>query len=215
MRSEGKGLLIVGAGGHGKVVLDAARLSGRFTKYVFLDEDPARWGTRTLGVEVAGGLEVFSRLETDEWEVAIAVGVNEERRRLAAQVEEMGWTFVSVVHPEAVVAKDVEVSPGVVVCAGAVVNPGARIRSHAIVNSRAVVEHDCSIGAYAHIAPGACLGGDVHVGTGALVGIRAAILPGTRIGDLAVVGAGAVVTADVEARAVVVGMPARSLGSPR
>ncbi len=215
MRSDGKGLLIVGAGGHGKVVLDAAELTGRFAGFIFLDENPVRRGTCILGTEVSGGQELLSRLETDEWQVVIAVGLNEGRRRLAAQIEGMGWDFASVVHPKAAVAKDAEISPGVVICAGAVVNPGARLGPHVIVNSRAVIEHDCIVETCAHIAPGACLGGGVHVRAGALIGIRAAVLPGIRIGEEAVVGAGAVVTADVDARAVVVGVPARSLGSPR
>ncbi len=211
MRTGGRGLLIVGAGGHGEVVLDVAKCSGRFADYLFLDENPAERGTHVQGVEVAGSHELLSRLDKADWDVIVAVGDNEVRRRLAAQIDELGWGFASVTHPSATVAEAVEVSPGVVVCAGAVVNPGAHLGAHAIVNSRAVVEHDCSVGAYAHIAPGSCLGGGVQVGSGALIGIRAAVLPGTRIGDFAVVGAGASVIKDVSERAVVVGVPAREI----
>ena len=102
-----------------------------------------------------------------------------------------------------------EIAPGTVICAGAVVNSCVRIGSHVIVNTNAVVEHDCVIGDFTHVAPAACLGGEVRTGVGVLVGAGATILPGLEIGNRAIVGAGAVVTRNVAAGDVVVGIPAR------
>lgn len=205
------GLLVIGAGGHAKVVLDAARRSKNFEQFTILDENPANWGKRILDVEIIGGQELLGRLNPNEWLAVIAVGENEARRRLAIQAAEAGWRFARIVHPSAQIGEDVKIGVGTVIFARAVVNASARIGEHVIINSSAIIEHDSIVGEFAHLAPGSCMTGGSEVGSLALLGARATVLSGCRVGDSAVVGAGAVVTHDVSPGDVVVGVPARPL----
>ena len=211
MSESGGGLLIIGAGGHAKVVLAAARLEKRFECFAILDEDSANWGTCVQGTEVVGGCDLLTRLNSDEWHAVIAVGDNETRRRFAQQATQIGWRFACIFHPRAHIGEDVGIGEGTVILPQAVVNESSRIGRHVIVNSGAIVEHDCIIADYAHLAPGCCLTGRCEVGELAMIGARAAVLPGVRVGASAVVGAGAVVTHDVGVAEVVVGVPARPL----
>jgi acetyltransferase EpsM len=209
VKNELPGLVVVGSGGHGKVVLDAARRSGGFARFVFVDEDVEHAGSDVLGAQVLGGVETLSRLDKERWLVVLGIGANGDRRRLAEEIHELGWRFASVVHPGALIGASVDVAPGAVVLAGAVINACAQVGEHAIVNSRAVVEHDCVVEGFVHVAPGACLGGGVRVRRCAIVGMQAAVLPGLEIGEDAIVGAGATVTRNVPPRTVVAGVPAR------
>ena len=211
MGNRSGGLLILGGGGHAKVVLDAAKRSGRFTRYAVLDDYPHPSETRVLDIPVIGDHALLERLDREEWRVVVAVGDNATRRNLAQEAAAMGWRFARVIHPSAQIGEDVEIGEGTVVLARAVVNASARIGRHVILNSATVVEHDCIVGDFVHLAPASCVTGAGRVDAGAVVGARATVLPGRQIGVGALVGAGAVVTRDVLPRSVAVGIPARPL----
>jgi acetyltransferase EpsM len=204
-------LVIYGAGGHGRVVLDAALASGAFEVIGFLDDDASTHGTSVHGVPVLGGLGDIERQITEGCRVVLAIGDPKTRRRLADAVAARGLLFTAVVHPSAVVGRGASVGEGTVVLPSAVIHTDAAVGQHAIVNTAATIDHDCQIGDFAHIAPGAHLAGHVSVGMGAHVGIGACIVVGVRIGDGAVIGAGAAVLDDVPAGATVVGVPARAV----
>ncbi len=201
-------VVIYGAGGHGKVVLDALERGGRDVAG-FVDDDPDRAGDAFCGQPVLAA--------PGEWEAAggvefvVAIGDAAGRQRATARLQQLGRELATVVHPAAVIAPDVEVGRGSVILAGATVNPGARVGRGAIINTGAIVDHDCTIGDFAHVAPGARLAGHVSVGARTLVGIGATVVPGVRIGPDAVVGAGAVVLTDVEAGTTVAGVPAKAV----
>jgi sugar O-acyltransferase (sialic acid O-acetyltransferase NeuD family) len=199
-------VVIYGCGGHGKVVADILLAAGRAVLGFLDDGRPA--GNKVLGLPVLGDI---GWIKGREVAVALGVGDNAQRRKLAERLESAGVTLISAVHPTAAVAASVRVEPGVVVMANAVVNAEARLGKGAIVNSGAVVEHDCDVGAFAHLSPNSALGGAARVGDGAHLGLGAMVLPGLSVGANAVVGAGAVVIHPVEPFHIAVGVPARSL----
>lgn len=204
-------LVIVGFGGHGRVLADALTAAGREIRGVLDRNAQAIEGTDLAWL---GTDERHEGLDPDEVDLVHGVGhVGDAklRRSIARRLEADGFRFATVVHPTAVVSSGAVLYDGAQVMAGAVVQTGARIGAFAIVNSGAVVDHDCCIGAYAHIAPGAALSGDVSLGEGALVGTGAAVIQGVSVGVGAIVGAGAAVVRDVAAGATVVGVPARPL----
>lgn len=210
-------LWILGAGGHGRVVADAAAASGRYGEIVFFDDDSrldrqvARWSVRGdskafVAVPAPTGAVPVAPIERH-----IGIGDNHRRDDQARRCEGLGLSLATIVHPAAVVSADAVLAPGCFIAAGAVVAPGAELGVATIVNHGASVDHDGRIGRAAHIGPGARLGGTVTVGDGAWIGLGAVVRHGARIGARALVGAGAVVVADVADAARVVGNPARPL----
>ena len=193
-------LLIVGAGGHAKVVADAARSAGVGVSVLGTGKDP----DSVLGIPV---LREAERPDADFF--IVAVGDNRSRATLYERWLERGLQPASVVHPSAVVADSARVGPGTFIAAGVVVNAEADIGANAILNTGCTVDHDCRIGDHAHIGPGASLCGAVGIGEGALVGVGACASPGVAVGAWSVVGAGAAITVDLPGNAVCVGVPAR------
>lgn len=201
----GDGVVVIGAGGHAKVVIATLQAAGHDVQAVF-DDDASRWGQEILGIAIEGPIR---RLEGGDGRPAVlAIGDNDLRRKLAANLN-LRW--LSVVHPAATVHESVELNPGAVVFAGAVVQPDAVIGCHAIVNTGASVDHDGRIGDFVHIGPGARLAGEVRLDEGVFVGAGAVVIPGVTVRRGSVVGAGSTVLGDVPEKAVAVGSPARHL----
>ena len=196
-------VLVLGAGGHAKVVISTLQASGRVVDAI-LDDEVSLLDHEINGVPVVGKVERAH--EFRQLEAIIAIGENQRRRELAESLS-LDWTIA--VHPSAVVHPMVEISPGSVVLAGAVLQPGATVGPHAIVNTGSTVDHDCSIGSFAHLAPGSHLGGGVRIGDGAFVGIGACVLPNCEVGEWAVLGAGAIAIRSLARLTVAVGVPAK------
>lgn len=204
-------VVILGASGHGKVVCDALLASGLPETELlgFVDDDPHKWDTRILGFPVLGSLERLNRQL--EVELAMGIGDNAARRGVFDRAGALGYRFVNVIHPTAVIGRGCALGRGIVAFANAVVNSGSSIGDDVILNTSCSVDHDCTIGQHAHIAPGARLAGSVRVGVGALVGVGASIIPGREVGDWSVVGAGACITRSVPPGLTVVGVPAKGI----
>lgn len=200
--------LLIGAGGHAKVVLDALQLESPLGAIEVRDEDIKKRNSELLDVMIQAPV---GNPSTWPSRVHVAIGNNYDRQRYSEQVLAVDKILYTVKHPAAVVSPFIRIGRGVFIAARCIVGPSVVIADGVIINHAAVVDHDCQIGAWTHIAPGVVLGGKVVVGEGCLIGSGAVLLPGIRIGDGAVVGSGAVVTRDVAASATVVGVPARML----
>ncbi|HEY2746372.1 MAG TPA: NeuD/PglB/VioB family sugar acetyltransferase [Polyangia bacterium] len=192
-------ILIVGAGGHGKVVADLLRVGGAFEIAAFADEEARqRDGDLYLGARVLAGEGALVRArELGLGWAIVAVGDCAARLGGCERLRAHGFEIASAVHPRAVVAADVTIGAGTVVLAGAVVNTAARLGDAVLVNSMALVDHDCDIDDGVHVEPGATVGGSVRVGRATTIGSGATIVKGRRIGAHARVAPGAVVTSDV------------------
>jgi sugar O-acyltransferase (sialic acid O-acetyltransferase NeuD family) len=203
-------LVIWGAGGHAKVVYDAARAMG-YARILFVDD---RAGGELYGCAiVAPSSDIQAAGESMQF--IVAIGDNRARSECYSRALRQGWRAATIIHPSAVVSSFSEISPGCAILPRAVINAGAVIGPNCIINTGAIVEHDCRISTHVHISPSATLGGNVQVGELAHVGIGACVLPGVSIGAASAVGAGAVVLASIPEAVTAVGVPARILSRPR
>lgn len=192
------GAILLGGGGHGRVVLALARAAGMAVAGVC---DPAlAEGSLWQGVPVLGDDHALDGRDPTALVLLNGLGRmpgSTARARLQALWEARGAAFPPLVHPAAWVAPDALLGPGAQIMAGAVVQPGCRIGAGSIVNTRAGLDHDGTLGADVHLAPGATLCGGVSVGDGAFIGAGATVIQGLRIGAGARVPAGALLTRDL------------------
>lgn len=214
---DGAGTLLVwGAGGHGRVVAELARLAG-FAVAGYADRNAEKVGS-VIDSEGANVLTTEDRLPAWLGEAearALALGVGDNRARLERSRRFDPAELPPLLHPAATMSPSATLEPGAVMFAGAVANSGSSIGWAAIVNTAAVIEHDVVLGAGVHVSPGAVIAGGAVVEEGTWVGANATVLPGVRIGAWSIVGAGAVVLRDVEPGATVVGNPARVIRGGR
>lgn len=212
--------MIWGAGGHAEVVADIIRQCGTHQIAAFVDDiTPKLREDSFLGAPLLKNkADLEKLLGAGTRELIVAVGDGEMRLRLAGEARRLGFRLGVAIHPRATLAPTASLGAGSVLAAGAVVNPGAILGENVIINTSASVDHGCVLEDGVHICPGAHLAGKVTVGRGAWIGIGATVIERVRIGEWAFIGAGAVVVADIPARTLARGVPAkvarRLAGSP-
>lgn len=196
-------LLILGAGGHGRVVADAALVHGGWMQVLATDRNPDKCvGNLLPGIPLLPLAEAMDRAAA----IHIAIGSVLDREREAKYTR---LPLGNVIHPRASLSLYAQIAAGCFIAAHAVVAPGAVLGLGVIINHGAVVDHDVQIGDFTHVAPLAALSGNVRLGARVLIGAGANVLPNVRIADDVVIGAGAVVTGNIEAPGVYAGVPAR------
>ncbi len=196
-------LVILGAGGHGRICAETARLTG-YGEIVFLDDQADKYDF------VAGTISEF-RKYLDDCDFFAAVGNNQIRRKLFGLIAESGGSVVSLVQPSAVIAESAVIGKGCVVMPCAVINAGAEIGDGVIVNTCSSVDHDCRIGDFCHIAVGAHLAGTVEVGENTFIGAGATVINNVSVAGNTVVGAGATVVRNLTQGGTYAGTPAKRI----
>lgn len=203
-------LIVFGAGGHAKVVIESARAAHPGCELVLLDDRPEAVGDELLGARIVGGRSWLDE-NWSEASVVPALGSNADRYALCEEMRRRGRQLATIVHPSAILSASARLADGCFLAPGAIVNASSRLGPGAIVNTGASVDHDCQVGAAAHIAPGARLCGGVRVGDRTLVGTASAVIPGVNIGADVTIAAGSAVVRDVPDGARMGGCPARAL----
>ena len=204
-----KRLFIIGAGGHGAVVAEAAAAMERWEEILFLDDNkPA---DSVVGYPVIGEIESLFTLANNDMEVIVAIGDNRRRLSFCDELFGKDIQLATVIHPTACISPSAVISSGTVLFAGTIVNARANLGRACILNTGATVDHDCVIKNGAHISPGANLAGEVTIGECAWIGIGSAIKEGVNVGRDVIVGAGSAVVSDVADGETIGGVPARRL----
>lgn len=191
-------MVIFGASGHGKVILDTLQASGEFSVEKFLDDNPSAESFCNLP------LNLPSEKDSDE-EIIIAIGNNQIRKNVATKFH----NYVNAIHPLSFISQKAKLGKGNAIMPGVVVNHSTQIGNHCILNTNCSIDHDCLIEDFVHISPNVALAGNVTVGECTHIGIGACIIQGIKIGKNVTIGAGSVIIKDVPDNSVVVGNPGR------
>jgi sugar O-acyltransferase (sialic acid O-acetyltransferase NeuD family) len=207
MKSEK--VLIYGASGHGKVIIDIVEQEGRYEIAGLLDDDPAIQGQNFCRYPILGGFSLLNEGIHRDCKLILAIGDNQARRRLWKKLKELGYELVCAIHPSAQIARDVSIGPGTVIMANTAVNSGTKVGENVIINTGATIDHDCVIEDYVHISPEAHLAGNVRVGELSHIGIGVSVVQGVKIGKGVIIGAGTVVIDDIPDNVTAVGVPAK------
>ncbi|MDP4182529.1 MAG: acetyltransferase [Bacillota bacterium] len=212
--NETTDIILVGAGGHAKVVIHIIKkYYGSLNIVGIIDKDPAKEGKFVEGVPVLGSDEKLAELYISGVRKAfIAVGLYNDleiRKKLYDTLVDLGYELINLEHDSCIIENDRNMGNGNIIMANAVLNTGSKIGSNCILNTGSIVEHDTILGDNVHIAPGAIICGGVQIGDNCFLGAGSTVVQGVKIGNNVIVGAGSVVIKDVPPYTKVVGVPAR------
>lgn len=196
-------VIIIGGGGHAKVLIDCIESENKFEIVSILDDNPE--------IHQILKYQVFRRTELEAHanvKVILAIGNNKTRKKIA---EELTVQYATTIHPSAVISKYAKIGKGTQVFPGAVINAGAVIGDHCIINTGAIIEHDCILEDFVHVSPNAALSGGVKIGCGSHFGIGANAIQNIFIGSNVTIGSGAVVISNIPDNCTAVGIPAKPI----
>lgn len=197
-------VVLYGAGGHSRVVIDCLQDAGKEVVGIFDDDD---------GLVSLNGFDVIGNYDKEEFsdcKMVISIGVNLIRRKI---VHRTSHAYTIAQHPTAIVSKYAKIGEGTVLMQCSILQSGSFVGKHCILNTACSVDHDSLLADYVHISPGVILCANVTIGKGTHVGAGATILPGVKVGEWCEIGAGAVITKDIPDRSVVIGIPGKVIRS--
>ena len=198
-------LLIIGTGGHSRVIIEAAIESG-IEIIGLIDLDYKNQKEAILNIEVLGALDTLNQFKNNEISVIIAVGDNYKRRELFHKVNTLGYSMINVIHPRAIISPSAKLGKGVFVNVGAVINSKAKIGNNIIINTGAIIEHEVEIADHSHMAPKVCVGGRTKIGENTFIGLGTNVANNILVGNNVTIGAGSTIIRDVNSNLKVVGV---------
>lgn len=203
-------LLLFGAGGHAKTVIDTVEKTGTYQIVGILDDDSSKVGQKILGYCVLGGREKLTGSGFQGVRMVFtAVGHNMDRSQLSEYLTNLGYEQPALIHPSAELLRGCSVGKGTVVFPKAVVGADVEVGAGVIVSIGCVLGHDCRVGDFGQIAPNVTINGGAEVGKYALIGSGSVILAGVQVGDHVIVGANSMLNRDLPAGVTAVGSPAK------
>lgn len=199
-------LIIIGAGGHGKVCADIAGAIGLWSEIFFLDDQEK---------PIINGCTVHSPINIEEWEkdsdFFVAIGDGNIREKFMNELKSYGVNIVNLVHPSAILSKHMSLGVNIVIMPSCVVNVNTEIKDGAIINTGTIVDHDCIINSYAHLAPGVRLAGSVFVGSHTWIGIGSTVINNIHITDHVLIGAHSLILKNIDNPGTYYGVPVKSV----
>lgn len=203
-----KKLLILGAGGHGKVVADIAKSLNIYNEICFLDDNPSL--TSIIGLKVLGDISLFTNYVAD-FEFFVAIGNANLRNKLISNILALNGRLPILIHPSAILGSDVNIGAGTVIMPGAIINASSKIGVGCILNTKCSIDHDCKLEDFVHISPNATLSGSVSIGSNSWVCAGAVISNHVEVCEDVIIGAAAAVIKNISEPGTYVGVPANKI----
>ncbi|QEK11318.1 acetyltransferase [Crassaminicella thermophila] len=204
-------VILVGAGGHCKVVIDILR--NDYEIVGLTDIDKTKHDKKFYGINVLGDDTLLKDLYKKGIKKALvtlgSVGDNLYREKLFNYVRHIGFDFINAISSRSIIADSVKLGIGNMIMEGTIINADTKIENNVIINTGTIIEHDCYIEKHVHISTGARLAGGVKVGEGSFIGIGSTVIQGVNIGKNVTIGAGTVIIQDIPDNVVVVGVPGK------
>ncbi|MFE0441026.1 acetyltransferase [Aerococcus sp. NPDC058936] len=201
-------LLIIGAGGHGKVCADIAMKMKKWTEISFLDMDMPK--KEILGLKIIDIPENLNQY-VDNYDFFISIGNNHVREHIASEIGNSNGELATLIHPSANIGIDVKIGKGTAIMAGVSVNSGTTLGVGVIINTNSSVDHDCIIKNYTHVSPGVTIAGTVNIGNNCWIGTGANLVNSINIPPYTIIGAGGVVINSIPEQGTYVGVPVNKI----
>lgn len=210
-----KKIIIIGSGGHAKVVADIIltrkeKLKENLEIIGFLDDNFKNLKYNNIfGIPILGDLENIKNFISKDYSFVIAIGDNDIRKKISENYSKLN--YYTAIHPKSIISREVKIGAGTVVMANVVINPNSIIGKHCILNTSSVIEHDSRLGSYVHISPNVTLCGGVNINNNSWIGAGSVVKQQVTIGENVVVGAGSVVIKNVEDSIIIAGNPTKNI----
>jgi sugar O-acyltransferase (sialic acid O-acetyltransferase NeuD family) len=207
-------IILVGAGGHCKVIIDIIKSTKNYNIVGVTDKTYAQGEEKhVLDIPIIGDDTILKELYNNGVKNAfVCIGALqniEVRDKIFNNLKALGFSMPVLIHNHAIVSPYANVHDGTCIMAGAIINPGALIEENCIVNTGAIIEHDCIVQRNTHISPRACIAGSVNIGYNTHIGMGSSIIQSVHIGNNVIIGAGAVVIENIVDNVVAVGIPSK------
>lgn len=210
MGSQKKDLIIIGSGGHSRVIIDAAESIG-FNIIGIIDINFQGIKENILNYPVLGDLTVLNKFDSNTTALFIAIGDGIQRLEQYSSAKKNGYFIPTIIHPSTIMSKHFNIGEGVFINAGVIINADVQIGDNSIINTGTILDHEVKLGVNSHIGPGCKISGRVHIGNNTFIGTGTSIIDKIHVGDNVIIGAGSVIIRNVENNTKVAGVPGRRI----